>query len=115
MNPRYNTLQVHIRSKYSCDRDSCQSPTFRIALPTATGSSEADKSVAIGPASSGSSPKCRELSFAIPANCAGVACSYDTCCAVRNCGRIPTNHKLATATNTDVFAQNLMTDLTPAA
>src|SRR5580692_11865674 len=80
--PLYNTLQVQIRSKYSCDRASCQSPTFRIALPTAAGSSEAERSVAIGPPSSGSSPKCRALSFAIPANCCGVACSYDTCCAL---------------------------------
>src|SRR5271170_1410729 len=103
INPLYSTLHVHIRSKYSCDRASCQSPTLRIALPTATGSSEADKSVAIGPPSSGSSPKCRELSFAIPANCCGVACSYDTCCAAATCGCIPYEQMPATTASTHTF------------
>src|SRR6185437_14982910 len=44
-----------------------------------------ERSVASGPGSSGSSPKCRELSLAIPASCFAVACSYDTCCATASC------------------------------
>ena len=55
-----------------------------------------ERSVAIGPPSSGSSPKCRELSFAIPANTCGVACSYETCCASAICDPIPHQQTPAT-------------------